>query len=99
MRMPPDQFVRRFANDFADVEAPVLPGDLRMHDYQQEQIAKFLSKMRIVFRARSLRHFVSFFNQCRQQGFMRFLPVTRTAAVRTQIREAFVELIYSSGYY
>ena len=62
MRMPPDQFVRRFANDFADVEAPSLPGDLRMHDYQQEQIAKFLSKMRIVFRARSLRHFVSFFN-------------------------------------
>ena len=60
--MPPDQFIRDVVNDVADVETSSFAGDLRVHHYQQEQIAEFFAKMRIVFPARGLGHFVCFFN-------------------------------------
>ena len=46
MRVPSDQFIRNFVNNLVDVEAPSLARDLRVHHYQQEQIAQFLPKMR-----------------------------------------------------
>ena len=61
MRVSPHQFVRNFPDDLIDIEAPCFAGDLRMHDYQQQKIAQFLAKMCVIFRARGLRHFVSFF--------------------------------------
>ena len=92
MRMPPHQLLRNFAKDLLDVEATCFACNLRVHDYQQQQIAEFLAKMRVVFRARGLRHFVSLFNQGRQQRFMRLLPVPWATAGRAQPRDDFAKL-------
>ena len=75
-----------------DVEATCFACDLRVHDDQQQEIAQLLAKMRVVFRARGLRHFVSFFNQRRQQRFVRLLPVPWATAGRAQCCDDFAKL-------
>src|SRR5437763_1826761 len=48
--------------------------------------------MRVVFRARGFGHFVSLFNQGRQQRFVRLLPIPWATAGRAQFRDDFAEL-------
>src|SRR5439155_6529356 len=92
MWMSPHQFVRNFLKHVVDVEAPGFLGDLGVHDDQQQKIAQLLAKMRVVFRARGFRHFVSLFNQGRQQRFVRLLPVPWATAGRAKLRNDVAEL-------
>ena len=58
MRMPPDEFVRHLLNHLLGVEPAGFARDLGMHYYEQQEIAEFLAKMRVVLSARGLGHFV-----------------------------------------
>src|SRR5262245_25288058 len=67
MRMPPDEFVRYVSNYLLNAEPAGFACDLSMHYHEQQKIAEFLAKMRVVLRARGLGRFVCLLNERGQQ--------------------------------
>jgi hypothetical protein len=63
-----------------------------VHNDQQQKIAKFLPKMRIVVCTCGLAHFVCFLDQRRQQRLVRLLSVPWATAGTAQLRDNLAEL-------
>ena len=92
MRMTPDQFLRHVPNNIADVKLAAFARDLGVHHDEKEKIAQFFAKICVVVRPHRPGHFVSFFNQSRQERLMRLLAVPRTTAGCAQARDDFAQL-------
>ena len=60
--------------------------DLRVHHYEQEQIAQFFPKIRFVFGADCPGDLVSFLDRRRQERLMCLFAVPRTTVWGTQLR-------------
>jgi hypothetical protein len=53
--------------DCSNSEPAAFPGDFRVHDREQDQIAQFLTQIRVVPGPDGAGHFIRLFDQTRQQ--------------------------------
>ena len=65
--MPPNQFLGNFAGHFLDVESSAFICDLGVHYHQQQEIAEFFTKMRVVLCPSSFGYLVGLFDGRRQE--------------------------------
>src|SRR6266699_883535 len=93
MRMTPNQFLRHVPNNTVDVKLAGFARDLSVHHDEKEKIAQFFAKIYVVVRPHRTGHFVSFFNQSRQERLMRLLAVPLTAAGCAQAHDDFAQLV------
>src|SRR5713101_9071764 len=93
MRMTPDQFLGHIPNNIVDVKLAGFARDLGVQHDEKEKIAQFFAKIRVVVRPHRPGHFVSFFNQSRQERLMRLLAVPWTTTGGAQLRDDFAQLL------
>src|SRR5947199_7689470 len=63
-----------------------------MHHYEQQKIAEFLAKMRIVLSARGLGHFICLLDKRWQQRLVGLLPIPWATAGSAKFRDDVAEL-------
>ena len=89
MRVAPNQFVTDCFDDIFQGEGLPFLAHLGMHDDVKEQIAKFLSQVRVVRFLDCLDRLVTFLNERGTQALMGLLAIPGAASRRTQSGDDF----------
>jgi hypothetical protein len=79
MRVPPDHFFANRRNDLLERESTALASHLRVHDDMEQQVAEFLTEVRIIGPLDGIDHLVAFLDEKGAEAGVRLFTVPRTA--------------------